>query len=42
MLQIAIHLYNGEAKVGLNDIDYLDLNNKHLVMEAVKIRFIGM
>lgn len=38
-LYLAIHLFNGEVKIDLNDIDYLDLNNKRLVMEALKIRF---
>ncbi|MBB6447039.1 hypothetical protein [Bacillus benzoevorans] len=42
MLRLAIHLFNGEVKVDLNDIDYLDLTNKQLVMEALKIRFKGM
>ncbi|TXL68097.1 hypothetical protein FHP05_00105 [Cerasibacillus terrae] len=42
MLKLAIHLFNSEAKVDLNDIDYLDINNKQLVMEAFKIRFKGM
>lgn len=39
MLQLAIHLFNGEVKVDLNDIDYLDLNNKRLVIKALKMRF---
>ncbi|MFB4473394.1 MULTISPECIES: hypothetical protein [Bacillaceae] len=42
MLQLAIHLFNCEVKVDLNDIDYLDLNNKQLVLKAFKIRFKGM
>ncbi|MEL3958163.1 hypothetical protein NST17_13295 [Caldifermentibacillus hisashii] len=39
MLRFAIHLFNGETSVNLNDIDYLDSNNKKLVMETLKIRF---
>lgn len=39
MLRFAIHLFNGEVNVDLNDIDYLDLNNKSLVIEALKMRF---
>lgn len=42
MLSLAIHLFNGEVKADLNDIDYLDLTNKQLVIEALKIRFKGM
>jgi len=42
MLQLAIHLFNGEVKVDLNDIDYLDINNKQFVMKALKVRFKGM
>lgn len=42
ILQLALHLYSGRGKLDLNDIDYLDAKNKHLVMEAMKIRFKGM
>lgn len=42
MLKFAIHLFNGSIKVDLNNIDYLDLNNKRLVNEAIKIRFKGI
>jgi hypothetical protein len=44
ILQLALHLYSGRGKLDLNDIDYLDAKNKHLVMEmeAMKIRFKAM
>jgi hypothetical protein len=42
VLNLALHLYSGQGKIDLNDIDYLNLENKRLVMEALKIRFRGI
>ncbi|MCM3797721.1 hypothetical protein M4A92_03485 [Caldibacillus thermoamylovorans] len=44
MLKLALYLYSGNGKLDLNDMDYLDDKNKHLVMEmeAMKIRFKAM
>lgn len=42
MLYLAIHLFNGEVNVDLNDMDYLDSNNKKLVRKALEIRFKGL
>jgi hypothetical protein len=39
VLQLALHLYSGRGKLDLNDIDYLDDENKRLVIEAMKLRF---
>ena len=39
VLKLALHLYGGTVKIDLNDIDYLDANNKKLVFEAFCIRF---
>ena len=42
ILKLAFHLYGIPNKLDLNDIDYLDQQNKRLVMEAIKIRFKGI
>lgn len=39
MLSLALHLYNEDHKVNLHDMDYLDVKNKGLVMEAIRLRF---
>ncbi|TMN21832.1 hypothetical protein [Lentibacillus cibarius] len=41
-VNLAIHLYNGEVSVDLNDIDYLDSNNKQLVKNVLRLRFKGL
>lgn len=42
ILQLALHLYSNQVQLDLNEIDFLDKNNKHLVLEALRIRFSGI
>lgn len=39
MLRLALHLYSGNGKLDLNDMDYLDEKNRNLALNALKIRF---
>jgi hypothetical protein len=39
MLNLALHLYNERNKVNLSDMDYLDVYNRKLAMEAITKRF---
>lgn len=39
VLQLALNLFNGRVNIDLNYIDYLDQNNRQLLIEALKIRF---
>lgn len=41
-VKLVLHLYNGEVRVDLNDIDYLDSNNRELVKNTLKLRFKGL
>jgi hypothetical protein len=39
MLNLALHLFNGENTFHLVDLDYLDERNKQLAFHAMKLRF---
>ncbi len=38
-LNLALHCFNESHKVNLSDMDYLDLQNKQLALDAIKLRF---
>nr|WP_221452353.1 hypothetical protein [Bacillus benzoevorans] len=39
MLYLAIHLYTNDEKIDLSNMDYLDDQNRKLVMEAITYRY---
>lgn len=39
MLSLALHLHSDRNKINLSDMDYLDNNNKELVIDAIRMRF---
>ncbi|GGE57959.1 hypothetical protein [Priestia taiwanensis] len=39
MLNLALHLFNGDDAFRLTDLDYLDKKNKRLAFEAMLLRF---
>ncbi|WP_332237888.1 hypothetical protein [Sporolactobacillus sp. KGMB 08714] len=41
MLALALHLYNESNPFNLSDLDYLDIKNRKLALEAIRTRFQG-